>query len=406
MKRLFLALCLLAFVVGACSQPITGNQTIQRNDHYTVIVSLDGFRWDYPAMYDTPVLDEMARKGVSATMLPSYPASTFPNHYTLATGLVPDHHGIVNNQFWDGASQRRYSMSDPDTRYDPYFYLGEPIWITAQKQGVITGNLYWVGSDIPHDGMYPTYYKVWDNTPRLTFAQRIETAIAWLNKPEAERPRLIMLYIDQPDAAGHNFGPESEETGEIVHSLDNLIGRLVEGIAALPFADKVNLIVTSDHGMTDISTDRVVNPFKYINTNWFERLEGSTPTSIFTKPEYHETVYNALKDVEHINVWKREDIPAELNYGTSERIGDIVVAPELGWQFSSSASHSKGAHGYFPQSPDMQVMFRAVGPDFKQGYTSTKFVNVDIYPLLAHLLGITPVATDGRFERVKGVLVE
>lgn len=398
MKKQIALLGLLALLVISC---------VKTEKHYTVIVSLDGFRWDYPALYDTPNLDEMATKGVSATMLPSFPASTFPNHYTLATGLVPDHNGIINNTFWNPETRKRYSMSDSATRYNPAYYLGEPIWITAQKQGVKAGVLYWVGSDIPIKGTYPTYYKVWDDKPRLTFAERIDTALAWLNKPEEERPQLIMLYIDEPDGAGHNFGPQSEETGKVVHYVDSLMGVLSTQIGALPFANQVNLIVTSDHGMTDINMERFVDAMQYIKPEWCELVDGTTPTSIFTREGYRDSVYNALKDIEHIHVWKKEEIPAELNYGTSDRIGDIVVAPELGWQFSYKARSSKGAHGYFPQSTDMQVIFRAYGPDFKQGYTlDNTFVNVDIYPLLAKLLNIKPEATDGEFDRVKEILIK
>ena len=399
MKKQFVLLGLLALLIVSCTK--------SERKHYTVIVSLDGFRWDYPSLYSTPILDGMAEKGVSAIMLPSFPASTFPNHYTLATGLVPDHNGIINNSFWNPKTQKRYSMGDSATRYNPEYYLGEPIWITAQKQGLKAGVLYWVGSDIPIKDTYPTYYKVWDDVPRLTFAQRIDTAMAWLNKPESERPDLIMLYIEEPDMAGHNFGPKSEETGKIVHYVDSLMGMLSTQIATLPYADQVNLIVTSDHGMTDISPERFVDATLYINPDWCELVDGATPTSIFTKEGYKDSVYNVLKDVEHIHVWKKEDIPAELNYGTSDRIGDIVVAPELGWQFAYKVKASKGAHGYFPSSPDMQVMFRAYGPDFKQGYTSSNsFINVDIYPLLAHLLGVQPERTDGEYNRIKDILVE
>lgn len=397
MKKQITLLGILILILVSCAKA--------DKKHYTVIVSLDGFRWDYPSLYSTPNLDKMAEKGVSAVMLPSFPASTFPNHYTLATGLVPDHNGIINNSFWNPKTQKRYSMGDSATRYNPEYYLGEPIWITAQKQGVKTGILYWVGSDIPIKDTYPTHYKVWDDTPRLTFTERIDTVLAWLNKPEAERPQLIMLYLEEPDMAGHIYGPESEDTGKVVHYVDSLMGVLSTQIAALPHASQVNFIVTSDHGMTDISPERVVDATLYINPDWCELVDGATPTSIFTKEGYRDSVYNALKGVEHIHVWKKEEIPAELNYGSSDRIGDIVVTPELGWQFTNKPKNSKGAHGYFPQSPDMQVMFRAYGPDFKKSYVSeSTFVNVDIYPLLARLLYIEPEITDGEFERIKGLL--
>lgn len=372
--------------------------------HYTVIVSLDGFRWDYPAMYKTPNLDRMGQEGVKAVMLPSYPASTFPNHYTIATGLVPAHNGIVNNSFWDAKNKRRYSMGDSVTRYNPDYYLGEPIWITAQKQGLKTANMYWVGSDIAIKGAHPTYYRMWAANPHLSFEQRIDTVLTWLQKPEEDRPRLTMLYFEEPDGSGHHNGPRSKETGAVVQHVDSLIGVLWNRIASLPFADNVNLIVTSDHGMAEISQERVVDMNQYLKPEWCEVIDGRTPTSIFSKAGYRDSIYNALKGVAHIHVWKKEEIPAELQYNDSDRIGDIVVAPELGWQFTDVARNNKGAHGYFPQSPEMQVIFRAIGPDFKKGYTSTGFVNVDIYPLLSYLLQIVPEKTDGQFERIKGIL--
>lgn len=397
MRKFIISFCCYVFFIFTLAAQ-------DKAPHYTVIVSLDAFRWDYPAMYDTPNLNQMAREGVKATMLPSYPASTFPNHYTLATGLVPDHNGIINNTFWDVKRRRQYSMGDPATRNNPDYYLGEPIWITAQKQGVKTGNVYWVGSDIAIKGGYPTYYREYAEKPRLTFEQRVDSTIALLEKPEAERPRLVMLYFEEPDGVTHHHGPRSVEAAAIIHRMDSLVGMLRQGIASLPFGKDVNLIVTADHGMTEISDDRVVDMNKYLRPEWCEAVGGRTPTSIFTKPEYRDSVYNALKDVPHIHVWKKEEIPAELNYGSSDRIGDIVVAPELGWQFTDVPRALKGAHGYFPQSPDMQVMFRACGPDFKAGYESKGFVNVDIYPLLAHLLKITPEKTDGQFERIKDIL--
>lgn len=375
-------------------------------DHYTVIVSLDGFRWDYPAMYDTPNLNKIAEEGVSGTMLPSFPASTFPNHYAIATGLVPDHNGLVNNSFWDNKNQRHYSMSDPATRDIDEYYLGEPIWLTAQKQGVKVGTVYWVASDIAVKKQYPTYYKVYNAIPQLTFTQQVDTAMAYLNKPELERPRLVMVYFSEPDHAGHVYGPQSKEVRAAVQQVDSMVGLIKKGIEALPFASKVNLIVTSDHGMTEISKKRVVKISDYLKPDWYEVIDGSNPTSIFTKTGYRDSVYNALKKVKHIFVWKKEKIPAKLNYGTSDRIGDIVVAPELGWQFTEIVRDAKGAHGYFPSYPDMQVIFRACGPDFKKAYQARQFINVDIYPLLAHLLGIVPEATDGKLERARDMLVK
>lgn len=378
--------------------------SIWAGKHYTVIVSLDGFRWDYPQMYDTPFFDRMAREGVKATMIPSFPSKTFPNHYTIATGLVPDHHGIVANTFWDPQRQELYKMSNLKTRNDASYYGGEPIWITAQKQGIKTGNIYWVGSDIAVKGQHPTYYHVYDQKPRLTQTERVAEALRMLKLPEEERPQLVMIYFEDSDTYGHTYSPHSKETRRCVEELDALMKYLWEGLQSLPFGKDINLIVTSDHGMATVSTDRFV-PIKHLlNKKWYSLIDGNLPAQIYTKPEYRDSICNALKKAAHIRVWKKEEIPAELHYGSSDRIGDIVVAPELGWQFTDVARDTKGAHGYFPLSPDMQVMFRAIGPDFKRGYISGGFVNVDIYPLLSHLLQIVPEKTDGRFERIKDIL--
>ena len=380
-------------------------------DNYTVIISLDGNRWDYPQYYNTEFFDSLATVGVSARMEPSFPASTFPNHYTLATGLVPDHHGLVNNSFWDPGREYSYSMSDPACRYDPYYYGGEPIWITAQRQGVKTGNVYWVGSDIPIKGEYPTYYRNWDEDPHWNFEERVDEIVRLMSLPENERPRLVMGYFDEPDHTGHVYGPISPDTKEMVEHMDSLMHGLYLRLKALPHGDRINFIVLSDHGMEDISPERFISWHHEIPEGWAENVKGTSPTSIFVKEGYVDSLYNRLSQVEHLSVWKHGEVPASLNYGTSDRLGDLIVAPDLGWQFASSPSKNNGAHGYSPKEPDMMVMFRAVGPDFKEGYEApftegeqSAFRNVDIYPLLCKLLGIKPAATDGNLERIVNIL--
>ena len=401
MKKILLFFVLLAGLTACCSKPA----------NYTVIISLDGNRWDYPQYYNTEFFDSLATVGVSARMEPSFPASTFPNHYTLATGLVPDHHGLVNNSFWDPGREYSYSMSDPACRYDPYYYGGEPIWITAQRQGVKTGNVYWVGSDISIKDEYPTYYRNWDEDPHWDFEERVDEIVRLLSLPESERPRLVMGYFDEPDHTGHVYGPISTETKEMVEHMDSLMHGLYLRLKALPYGDRINFIVLSDHGMEEIFPERFVSWHNEIPEGWAENVKGTSPTSIFVKEGYVDSLYNRLSKVEHLSVWKHGEVPGELNYGTSERLGDLIAAPDLGWQFASSPSKNNGAHGYSPKEPDMMVMFRAVGPDFKEGYEApftegeqSAFRNVDIYPLLCKLLGIKPAATDGKLERIVNIL--
>jgi len=384
-----LIICLLVLVVKA-------------QDTYTVIVSCDGFRWDFPILFETPTMDKLSRIGVQSDMQPSYPASTFPNHYAMATGLYPDHHGIVNNSFWDPDLQLTYAVGDKLTGKDPRFFLGEPIWVTAERQGVKTATIYWVGSDLDNSRHASYWYDY--GKPLISYEERIQKALEYLQLPEPERPHFIMVYFDEPDKTEHTYGPNSEETRQAVKMADDAVGQLYDGLMKLPIADKINFIVVSDHGMASEDPSRVVNPDDYLKPEWYEHMIISIPTSIFTKPEYRETVYNTLKDIPHLTVWKKKEIPAYLHYGTSKRLGDIIVAPDMDWEFRNTPRGGYGAHGYDPTDPYMHAIFRAVGPAFKKGYIARQFENVDIYPLLCHLMGIQPAPCDGKLDRIKLIL--
>ena len=405
MKRLLTVvyLSVLALVLLAGCKPSLEN--------YTVIVSLDGFRWDYPEYYDMPFMDSLESAGVKARMQSSYPSATFPNHYAMATGLVPDHNGIVNNSFWNPETQHAYGMKDQQSRYNPKYYLGEPIWATAQRQGVPCASIYWVGSDIAIGGVYPKYYRHWDANPHWKFEQRAKEVVRLMSLPEEDRPRLIMAYFDEPDHQGHVSGPISPETGEIVHEMDSIIHKMYLQLKALPYGDRINLIVTGDHGMTNISRQRFIGWYDVLPEEWVERIIGSNPTSIWPAEGHFEDVFQRLSELEHVRVWKHGEVPEYLNYGTSDRVGEIIVCPDLGWQFNYSPSSNQGTHGYDPTEPDMMIAFRAIGPDFKEGYEApftegeqTAFHNTDLYPLLCHLLGVEPAPVDGKLERIKNIL--
>lgn len=403
MKKAFSFLFLAVLLVSAACNP--------QKENYTVIISLDGNRWDYPDYYEMPFFDSLATVGVSARMEPSFPSSTFPNHYTMATGLVPDHHGLVNNSFWNPETGHGYAIKDADARFDPRYYLGEPVWVTAQKQGVKCGVVYWVGSDIPIKDTYPTYYRHWDEDPHWSFSERCDEIVRLLSLPEKERPRLVMGYFDEPDHQGHVHGPIAPETKAMCEEMDSLMHSLYLRLKALPYGDKINFILAGDHGMTAISKDRFVRATDYISVDWLDQFVGSTPTSLWVKEGYVDTVYNALKDVEHIRVWKKGEVPEYLNYGTSDRVGDLIVCPDLGWQFGLHNGKNGGTHGYDCKEIDMMVAFRAVGPDFKVNYQApytegeqSSFRNIDLYPLLCHLLGVKPEPVDGKLERIQKIL--
>ncbi len=394
---LFLLVSLLVWA------PVSARELPQPKAEYVILVSMDGFRWDYPAKYKAPTLDEMSRTGVSTAMLPSFPASTFPNHYALATGLVPDHNGLVNNSFWAADLGKYYSMSAAE-KDNPAFYLGDPIWNTAERQGVKVGVHYWVASEYRIGGMRPSYWKRYGQD-MLSYEARVDSTLALLRRPLDRRPRLLMLYFDEPDHAGHEFGPDSPQVRSQVARVDGMIARLRKGLRDMGMADKVDLIVLSDHGMTKITPQRCVRPHQYIKKSWHDHITTGTPTSIFSKNEAcRDSILRALKGVKHITVYKKEEIPAELNYGSSPRVGDIVVIPDCGWQLVDKPRNKRGAHGYRPSDRDMQAVFRAEGPDFKAGYRAPQFRNVCIYPLICHLLGITPSPNDGSLEEIAPIL--
>ena len=403
MKRFILFLSLVLGVAAPQLDARRPGRLPRPKADYVIIVSMDGFRYDYPDLYHTPALDEMAANGVSAVMVPSYPSSTFPNHYALATGLVPDHNGLVNNSFWDPDIDRSYSIGARD-KDDPRFYFGEPLWNTAQRQGVTAGVVYWVGSEFLIGGARPRYYRVYGRD-MLGYEERVDSVLALLDKPRRDRPHLIMLYFDEPDHQGHEHGPLSPEVAGAVEYADKMIGRLREGLSRRRDARKIDLIVLSDHGMTEMSPDRILRPSDYIKSSWYKRMITGAPTSIFSRDAAcRDSLLTALRRMPHVRVWKKEEIPAELRYGTSRRIGDIVVDPDLGWRISEKVRTHKGDHGFDPHSAEMQVIFRAEGPDFRRGYRAPSFRNVSVYPLACHLLGIRPAPCDGDISEMATML--
>lgn len=380
----------------------------QCNDEQIVVVlSLDGFRWDYAQTTATPTLNLLAKEGVKAeSLIPCFPSKTFPNHYTIATGLYPSNHGLVNNSFYDPASGESYAIVKKEARFNPAFYDGEPIWITAQNQGLHTASYNWVGSDVAIQGIHPDYWK--DYNGGIPLIQRIDTIVKWLEMPKAQRPRLIMAYYHEPDGMGHSYGPDDVRTLNMVHELDSLTGVLYNRIRKLPNSGCINLIVLSDHGMGKISSDRNIALSDFISESWNVRIEGGDPMyNIYAEAPVVDSVYQRLKAVPHMQVWKAGEVPAHLNYRGNLRIGDIVIVADSAWSITRNApkeSYTGGTHGYDPRNTAMHTIFYAAGPAFKQGYVQPSFQNIHIYPLLAKILGIVPAKTDGDLEQVMGML--
>ena len=373
----------------------------------TVVLSLDGFRWDYPDKTNTPTLDLIAKEGVKAvSLIPCFPSKTFPNHYTIATGLFPDHHGLVNNSFFDSESGKSYAIVNKEARFDPSFYGGEPIWITAQNQGIKTASFFWVGSDVAIQGKHPDYWKTYDGS--IPFIQRIDTIIRWLSLPEAQRPGLIMAYYHEPDAVGHEYGPDDPRTLKLVRELDSLTGILYSQIRNLPNGNCINFIVVSDHGMGSVSSDRNTTLRDYIPKTWPVRIEGGNPNfNLYAEGAWVDSAYLSLKNARHLQVWKPSEVPAHLNYGKNPRVGQIIVVADPDWSVTLNTPKKHftgGTHGYDIRDTDIHAIFYAAGPAFKQRYVQPSFQNIHIYPLLAKLLGIIPTKNDGNLSEVIDML--
>jgi len=405
-KLLSISFILLLFVTISCS--FNQSKPIPASEQYVVMLSMDGFRWDYASRVETPWLDYIAGNGVMAEYSqPVFPTKTFPNHYSMATGLYPDNHGIVDNNF-TCPELGTYRISDRAAVENGDFYKGEPIWVTAEKQNVISASFFWVGSEAPIQNIQPTYWKKYDG--RVPFTDRIDTVISWLNKPIETRPRLITFYFQEPDGQGHATGPVSKEIDSLVVELDKLVGNLIGKLQKLPDYKKINLIVTSDHGMAEISSERYVDISAYTPRNWYERTHGGNPMMHVTPlPGMMDSVLELLGNVENINVWKKEDIPGRLKYGNNNRTEQLVILADsawsIGWGKPRKTYYTGGAHGWDNKNSDMRAIFYAMGPAFKKGHVHTPIEVVDLYPLITNIMGLKPAKVDGKLERVEGMIL-
>lgn len=375
-----------------------------------ILISIDGFRWDYLGKYEAPVLQKLARAGVHARrMNASFPSKTFPNHYTLVTGLRPGRHGIVANSFHDVATGDNFSMARTETRW---WEGGEPVWITAEKQGVRSACYFWPGSEAELQGRRPAYFRPFDK--KMTAAARTDGLLAWLALPPAERPKLFTLYFDLVDDAGHDFGPEAPETAAAVRSADAAVGRLLEGLTRLGLRETANLVIVSDHGMAELSPERVVFLDDLLDLSQVSIEAIGTYAGVRPKPGVDRAALIAgirAKAPKQVQVYAREEMPARFHYNSGERIPPILLLADTGWSLEQKtgwpmlkARYKHGNHGWDPAAPEMGALFIAQGPAFRSGLQLATVENVDVYRLLCAVLGLRPAANDGSDALVRQVL--
>jgi predicted AlkP superfamily pyrophosphatase or phosphodiesterase len=365
-----------------------------------LMVSIDGLRADMLDRGITPNLSRIIDGGVRARwMTPSYPSLTFPNHYTLVTGLRPDHHGIIHNSM-QAEELGTFRLSKREAVTDPRWWGGEPIWVGAEKAGVRTATWSWPGSEAAIQGVRPSAWRVYDASVPLD--DRVDQVLAWVGRSDAQAPRLVTLYMEQVDHAGHDHGPDSPAYAAAVVEVDAAVGRLLDGLQARGLEARTNVIVVSDHGMATVAEGHTIAVEDMVDPSIAKDVSVGQSIGFAPLPgKRREAEKTLLGAHAQYDCWTRQTLPARWHYGSNPRIPPIICQMHEGWNALSRASIAKrtpgnrGSHGYDNALPSMRAVFIARGPSFKQGQTLPGFDNVDVYPLLTRLLGIPAAPNDG-----------
>ena len=423
-------LCLTAVCAGAPSSerlamaqapvPISaGSGGINRPEHLAgpslLLVSFDGFRADYLDRLTLPNFRRVMARGVRAQALrPVFPAITFPNHYSLVTGLYPGHHGIVENSFFDPVRNAAYSFRDQATVTDGTWYGGEPIWVTAESQGMVAACFFWPGSEAAIKGVRPTFWNKYDGT--VSNANRVATVLDWLRLPDTRRPHLITLYFSDIDSASHRGPVDGPDVGKAVMAMDAALGTLLDGIEAQPNRDRVILLLTSDHGMANTSAAQTVQLSSLVGTSNIRPSFSGPVTGLHVSggPESAQRVRDQLNaKLTRGRAYLRQDLPERYHLRETPRAGDVIVVMDEGWTMATSIinrgliQNAWGEHGWAPDVASMRAIFLIAGPGIRKGITIPEVENVDVYPLMTELLGLRPATgIDGRAGRISELVRE
>lgn len=423
MRFLFLAVFLLAGCLAAPPaappRPERGaypagsggiNDPVWHDAPIVVLVSFDGFRPDYLDRTPTPNFDRIAAAGVRAGgLIPSFPTLTFPNHYSMATGLYPGRHGLVGNTMYDPGFDATYTMRDRDAVTDGRWYGGEPIWVTSETQGMTTASYFWVGTEAPVQGIQPTRWKPYDG--RVSYEARVDSALAWLDLPPTRRPHLVLLYFDAVDGAGHRHGPDSPEVDAAVARVDAALGRLLGGIEARPIVDRTNIVLVSDHGMAQPDTAQAVVLTDYVTLPADVRTMTAGPELMLWLDEAAADSLDAVLDEtlpSSVRSYTRGELPQGWHFAGHARTPPLTLVADRPALIGLPRHFERrwgGVHGYAPEDTTMHGLFLAAGPNVVPAGRIASFENVHLYPFLAALLGLRPsLEIDGRAEVLRPLL--
>jgi predicted AlkP superfamily pyrophosphatase or phosphodiesterase len=372
-----------------------------------IVISIDGFRWDYLDRAPAARLRALAAAGARVDrLIPVFPTKTFPNHYTIVTGLYPEHHGIVANTMVDPAIPRRFVTSDSLAVSDPRWWGGEPIWVTAIKQGRRAATMFWPGSEAPIQGIRPTYWRRFD--PRLPNQARFNQLLSWIDLPSDSAPQLITLYLNELDFVAHKAGPDSPATDSALGRLDRLIGGFVDSLSARRLERSTNLMVLGDHGITDSPLDRMIYLDDYLDLGAVEIQDWGPVTAINPRPGREAEVHAHLAGANpHLRVYRKAEISERFHFRAHPRITPIIAVADEGWTITSHQRRPAtdlGNHGYDPALPSMAAALIAVGPSFQPGSRLGSVQNVHLYQLMARVLHLTAAPNDGALDSVRVLL--
>jgi predicted AlkP superfamily pyrophosphatase or phosphodiesterase len=405
---IFLPAVRAAAPAAAGPVPPTAGETVPP----LILISMDGFRWDYCALHpaETPHLRRLMREGVSARgLIPVYPSNTFPNHYSIVTGLYPSHHGIINNVMFDPALGAFFHYNRSESVQDSRWWGGEPIWITAGKQGRRSACAFWPGSEARIEGMRPTFWVPYDYS--IPFEQRLDTLVRWLTLPPEQRPAIVTFYLEETNSVAHTHGPDSPELAAAVKLLDGRVGAIVDRLAAAGVP--VNLVIVSDHGMTPCGPDRVIVLDDYLDlqtvqVDFDETAVGLRPRSGTDS----DAILRALAKLPpSAKAYRAADLPTRFHIDAKNpRVPPVWIVPAEGWNVLRRAQlgHEnllKGQHGYDPALVSMHGILIAHGPSFKTGGATIPAVeNIHNYNLLCAALHLVPAPNDGDDRLVRAML--
>ena len=407
-----LSSCKSSSKLNGSTQTVNSKASIEKP--YVILISLDGFRWDYIEKYKPPHISNFIKNGVqAASLIPSFPSKTFPNHYTIATGMYPDKHGIIGNSFYSNKKNITYKVGKRELVEDGTFYGGTPIWIQADKASMVSASYFFVGSEANIQGLYPTYYHKYDGS--IKNEVRVAEALNWLALPEKNRPHIITMYFSDMDDVGHEFGPNNdEEIKKVLFNLDKNLGDLFKGSAATGLP--TNIIIVSDHGMAEVPISNFLSLDDIKNDSLYTIVDNGAIVNIHPKENVEiDAIIQYLNPKEHnFKVYKTENTPGFEYSPKNKDWGEVQIIPDFGYYFSSNAGIAYriknsatifGVHGYDPKFKDMQGIFYANGPAFKDGYVAPPLKNIDIYPLICEILGLEiPNDIDGNLNQIKSVL--